>query len=271
MPLPSRAAIQGFSLLELSIVLTVVGLLAGGIMMGGTLIRASELRSVITDLQAYASATNTFKDKYAAVPGDMANATQIWGKLSAYCPGAVGNASTLGVCNGDGDGRINLEGGAAASGQPSEMYMIWRELALAGLIKGQYTGITGVGSNGWNATTGINIPESAAKGTGYFVFTAGNNIDPVNFPNIVPYWFTYDYPNSVQYGFAGAYGMGGSLTADEASMIDVKMDDGMPGKGKIIAAAWGPCTNATSTADYNAAYLTVPTANICSVIFREMF
>ena len=262
---------KGFSLLEICIVLTVISLLVSGVLLGGNLLRASELRSVITDLQSYRSAIATFKDKYAAIPGDMPNATVIWGKLAAYCNGAAGTANANGVCNGDGDERINLEGGFAASGQPSEMYMIWKELSLAGLIKGQYTGITGVGSNGWNATSGVNIPESSAKGTGYFVFTAGNTIDPVNFPNLVPYWFTYDYPNSVQYGFSGAYGIGGSLTADEASMIDVKMDDGMPGKGKIIGAPWGGCTNATSTSNYNASYLTTPTPNICSVIFREMF
>jgi prepilin-type N-terminal cleavage/methylation domain-containing protein len=47
---------QGFSLIELSIVLVILGLLTGGILTGQNLIRAAELRSITTQHQGYQTA-----------------------------------------------------------------------------------------------------------------------------------------------------------------------------------------------------------------------
>lgn len=95
---------RGFSLVELSIVLVILGLLTGGILAGQSLIRAAELRSYITDVQRYPAAVNAFKDKYFAYPGDMANATKFWGALGgdgtgndAACQAL--SASGLPTCN----------------------------------------------------------------------------------------------------------------------------------------------------------------------------
>ena len=69
----------GFSLVELSIVLVILGLLVGGVLTGQSLIRAAELRSVSTEYSRYVASVHTFRDKYFALPGDMTNATQFWG------------------------------------------------------------------------------------------------------------------------------------------------------------------------------------------------
>jgi len=78
-----------FSLVELSIVLVILGLLTGGVLTGQNLIRAAELRAVTTEFNAYQTAANTFKDKYFAIPGDMTNATDFWG--SAGGDGTLGD------------------------------------------------------------------------------------------------------------------------------------------------------------------------------------
>ena len=70
---------QGFTLLELSIVLVVIGLIVGGTVVGKDLIRASELNSIITQQNKIQIALNTFKLKYNVIPGDMRNATDYWG------------------------------------------------------------------------------------------------------------------------------------------------------------------------------------------------
>jgi len=51
---------HGFSLVELSIVLVILGLLTGGILGGQSLIRAAELRSIASDLFRYGTAVNSF-------------------------------------------------------------------------------------------------------------------------------------------------------------------------------------------------------------------
>ncbi|MFZ4540565.1 MAG: pilus assembly FimT family protein [Rickettsiales bacterium] len=76
-----RTQQRAFSLVELSIVLVILGLLVGGILSGQALIRASELRAVVTEYNRHAVDTKTFRDKYFALPGDMANATSFWGRV----------------------------------------------------------------------------------------------------------------------------------------------------------------------------------------------
>jgi prepilin-type N-terminal cleavage/methylation domain-containing protein len=63
-----------FSLVELSIVLVILGLLVGGVLSGQALIRASEMRSITAQANQYRAAIYSFRDKYFAIPGDMANA-----------------------------------------------------------------------------------------------------------------------------------------------------------------------------------------------------
>ena len=84
---------RGFSLVELSIVLVILGLLTGGILAGQSLIRASELRAVSTEFQRYVAAVNTFRDKYFMLPGDMSNATAFWGEDAAQCDTAAADGT----------------------------------------------------------------------------------------------------------------------------------------------------------------------------------
>ena len=55
---------SAFSLVELSIVLVILGLLVGGILGGQSLIKAAELRSITSDIESYRVAVNSFKIKY---------------------------------------------------------------------------------------------------------------------------------------------------------------------------------------------------------------
>lgn len=59
---------RAFSLVELSIVLVILGLLVGGILAGRALIHASELRGVHTEFNQYKTAVMAFRNKYLLYP-----------------------------------------------------------------------------------------------------------------------------------------------------------------------------------------------------------
>ena len=140
---------HAFSLVELSIVLVILGLLTGGILTGQSLIRASELRSVTTEYQRYITATQTFRDKYFALPGDMNNATRFWGDDNAACADAAIPNGTPGTCNGNGNGGLEWAG-ASATG---ERFQFWKHLSLAGVIEGTYSGLAGSNASGLRVPT----------------------------------------------------------------------------------------------------------------------
>ena len=138
---------HGFSLLELSIVLVIIGLIAGGIVAGSSMIRAAELRAVISEETQFKIAIHTFREKYSGLPGDLDNATRFWGaEPAANCPGDETTPSTTSAtCDGNGDGFISW---GNISGFGGESHRFWQHLANAGLIAGNFTGTHSAGTCG---------------------------------------------------------------------------------------------------------------------------
>jgi prepilin-type N-terminal cleavage/methylation domain-containing protein len=158
---------HGFSLVELSIVLVILGLLTGGILTGKSLIRASELRGVTTEYQRYITATRTFRDRYFALPGDLRDATRFWSRMNGNADCVTNSSAPIvtstGVCDGDGNSVLDV---ATAAGAAGERHQYWRHLAQAGLIEGTYTGLAGAGGVD-NAVIGTNAPASKLTSAGW--------------------------------------------------------------------------------------------------------
>ena len=241
---------KGFSLVELSIVLVILGLLIGGVLTGQNLIKAAELRSATKEFEEWQTAVNMFKEKYLALPGDMKNATAFWG--AANVAGAGGECAAPGTntgtgtqtCNGDGSGTVTTN---------------------AGLIAGAYTGVQGSG-NSWDADPGVNVPRGKISNAGWMIW---------HYPNHPGDWlrFTSDNGQLLAYGAnAGAdWPYNPLLTPEEAWNIDTKMDDGKPGTGKLIAMQWTPCTLATAFTDITADFDFTVKTPAYSLAFRKVF
>jgi len=62
---------DAFTLIEMSIVLVIIGLIVGAVLVGQDLIRAAEVRATIAQIEKYNTVVNTFRGKYGGLPGDL--------------------------------------------------------------------------------------------------------------------------------------------------------------------------------------------------------
>ncbi|MFM9889203.1 MAG: type II secretion system protein [Rickettsiales bacterium] len=269
--LDSHAAKSGFSLVELSIVLVILGLLTGGILAGQSLIRAAELRAVTTEYSLYITAVQSFRDKYFALPGDMTNATAFWGDDNTNCADAAVTNGTPGTCNGDGNGQVIQAPAASTTG---ETFRFWQHLALAGLIEGTYTGQAGAGTlnPGADSILGTNVPRSKLSNSGWASFYWGNSAGDAN-------TYAGDFGNLMVMGaaFSGNYPVNAALRPEEAWNIDTKVDDGKPATGKMWvrdSTGFGTATACTTSANataYTGLYNLTNTAIACSPWFIKAY
>ena len=118
---------SGFTLVELSIVLVIIAIAAGGILIGVEMTRAARIRSIVSENEVYTQSLRTFKDRYKFYPGDFPGAQRIWGELDADEADCIITESERGstaTCNGNGDGVIGGIG-------PSRRSRIYRGIMAA--------------------------------------------------------------------------------------------------------------------------------------------
>lgn len=266
--------IRGFSLIELAVVLVILGLIAGGILTGQSLIRSAQLNGITSDLSRYVSATQTFQDRYADLPGDMSNATTVWG-TATNCPGTSAQPSTTAAtCNGDGDRMIE---DTSSNPNSNEIFRYWQQLANAGLVEGSFTGVTSSLHPHYGSMSGQNVPRTKISNVGISVYRYGDANGTILVNNIPDILFEGTYGNSLLVGQdqTGA-NQGYFLTPAELWNIDKKMDDGRPGTGKIVTYETHTlCHNATpsttvaiaNTAEYSLA----STLTGCAMLLRGAF
>ena len=254
---------NGFTLLELAIVLVIFGLIAGGIIGGNSMIKASHLRSVVSDVQKYKQSFIDFQDKYKALPGDFTGAEALWGS-DVSCPNSpYSTVPHTATCNGDGDGLIGPSNLHDSVTSDREWHRVWQHLANAKLITGKYSGIS---TPPYDLIPGINSPQTQIDDGSFTLLYVQANVLPYTWPGTVGHYLIFGHSLTTRSWNAGAV-----LSAAEAAGIDSKMDDGKPGLGNIRTAPWvggnNDCTtNITnaSTATYNGSSAS---AEACNLLF----
>jgi prepilin-type N-terminal cleavage/methylation domain-containing protein len=241
---------HGFTLLEMAIVVTIVSMLIGGVLYGSAVVRNSRLQSMTADVERYQQAIADFRDKYGSLPGDMSNATSYWG-TAADCNAYV-TSWTAATCNGDGNEKIESN---------NEMRRVWQQLYNAQFVNIAYTGAQGpAGANDF--TMGLNSPDTGVHGIFLLQYvdapTGNANYFPITRKHELYVTATNDGSSKPNIGV---------LTGKEAMGIDSKIDDGMPGMGKMQAQkAVGVCAS-TVVADTARYVDTSDTTAICAPKF----
>ncbi len=225
---------KGFTLLEISIVLVIIGLLAGGIIAGSSLIKTAEIRSQVSELAKYDTAITTFKLKYNALPGDMANPNDF--NLTGM--NSIGNAWNAGFPDGNGNGILEMNDGTypPTAVDWSEHYVFFIQLGDANLINGKYKWGSG------RYVVGEQYPRlkvSGGKG-GIYAFSK-TDTHLAYFLGLTP------RPGDQVSVFTN-----GVMTPEEAYSIDSKMDNGNPSTGKVFAATAPDAIDTTPNVCLNA-------------------
>lgn len=221
-------ALRGFSLVELSIVIGVSGLIIMSVLGGSSLIEAARVRSVAAEADKIRVAFYAFQTQYGGVPGDLSNAASFWS-----------------TSNGDNNGRID----------GAEYFPAWSQLGLSGVYPGFYSGA------GAAPVLRTNIPSSSVFRTiGYSLSWLDT---PGGYSGVgQSLRGNYVILGSVD-GSDTTQVTGGALTPAFARAVDEKLDNALPHHNAVLAAD-GTGVSGCVTAN---AYTLATQTDVCVMYF----
>ena len=215
---------RGFTLVELSIVLVIIGLLIGGLLVAQSLIETTKIQAQIKQLQQFEIATNNFILNYKSLPGENPNFNAADKQATGYITSDMKLQGPQGQF-----GNYQVEG-----------LFFFPDLSESGMLTGKrYT-------YGW-ASTGDNIttswPTPALFGNTPKIMTT---CCPATMKSIVGvvgdasgdvFWAIDSTPNqqAVQARAVAPYSPphAAPLSGEQALALDVKIDDGNPLTGNV--------------------------------------
>lgn len=249
-----RSSRAGFSLVELSIVLVVIGLLVGAVVAGQSLIYSARLHNLIEDVTRFQEAVTHFREQYDEYPGDISTANQIWGAADsgdgtgADCRNTISTSKT--TCKGDGDGRIETFDASS-----NEAIRLWQHLVNAGFLTGQYTGAYNASGH---LEAGVNVPQAPINNGAYEFYYSATLFGRAG--------------HLIKLGTIRDSSVNNAIfSPNEALALDKKHDDGEADSGEIVALdaldTGGCVTNGTSFSAPSS-YISLSNTRGCRLYFR---
>jgi prepilin-type N-terminal cleavage/methylation domain-containing protein len=230
---------HGFTLIELSIVLVIIGLIIGGVLMGQDMIKAAETRAQLTQIEKYNAAVNTFRTKYNGIPGDIDPTTA----------GSFG--FTVGInCTGTQAGFRNGNGLIEGYISPDIFYqgfdeveLFWSDLSLAGFLDAPIP-------------SGSGPPIYCATATPVSSVTIISEYLPVAKIGHGNFLYVYATGGTNWFGLSAVAGLGNAyahfstatISVTQAYNMDNKVDDGLPTTGVVQAVYIQNSVTSTSVA-----------------------
>ena len=226
---------RGFTLVELSIVLVIIGLLIGGILVGQSLIESAKINAQIQQFGQYDIAIRNFKGKFRQMPGDCGVCDH---SMSSY-PNVTVNGVLEDTNNTSPPVRFN-----------GETYFPFVDMSTMGMLKEAYKWESGT----WNAGTSHQFPISRISKN------SGIGMTGTRFGDWF-YWFMDTSNNQI---FTDRLTTG-FLSASQSLAIDSKLDDGSPTSGgvKSIRAS---VPGSTSTIPFS-----LETDNVANCIYNGIY
>jgi hypothetical protein len=223
---------RAFSIVELSIVILIIGLLISGTIGARNLVIQAKYRGLMRQVADVKSAMMIFETGHDALPGDFAGAGMLWG---AKCGG---NSAAPTGCNGNEDGKIqDLRLSKKTFGSVNtaiESFRFWQHLSLAEILGfgSQYNGA--IPAAEYNSSRSSN-PKTKMGEDVFISVETDSGVPPgyevsTNFLRIAK---AAILPQNLYVPKTG----GAIFSPYEAYMFDTKFDDGKGNTGTILA--WG--------------------------------
>jgi len=111
---------RGFTLVELSIVLVIIGLIVGGALTGKQIIKNAQITNAINAIQSYEAQFQSYVQNYGAIPGDDDKAKDRFENIFFAVASSNGT----------------LDGSFDSQSDEDETRLAWADLRGAGLVKG---------------------------------------------------------------------------------------------------------------------------------------